>query len=126
MVKIVKSLHANHPQTYQIVKLFEDYVDAFIVDTANLQEGQVGGTGLTHDWNISQSIVKQTKCKVILAGGLNADNVADAIRKVHPFGVDANSGLKNQQGFKDKKKTSDFISQAKLEFFKQIVIDSVD
>ena len=118
-LKIVKSLHANHPKVHQTIQLFEDYVDAFIVDTANLKEGQVGGTGLTHDWNITQSIVEQTKRKVILAGGLNADNVADAIRKVHPFGVDANSRLKNQQGFQDKKKTSDFISQAKLEFFKK-------
>ncbi|MDJ0509915.1 MAG: phosphoribosylanthranilate isomerase [Crocosphaera sp.] len=115
-IKIVKSLHANQLETHQNIEVFEDYVDAFIVDTINMEEGRVGGTGLTHDWNISKNIVEQTKCKVILAGGLNPDNIADAIRKVNPFGVDANSGLKNKEGLKDKKKISDFISKAKLEF----------
>jgi phosphoribosylanthranilate isomerase len=44
---------------------------------------------MTHDWSISRRIVEQVHVPVILAGGLGADNVADAIRAVRPAGVDS-------------------------------------
>lgn len=60
--------------------------------------GQAGGTGETFNW---LSIPQSLRNKIILAGGLNADNVADAIRQVHPYAVDLSSGVETAPGKKD-------------------------
>jgi len=54
----------------------------------------LGGTGRTHDWNVSREIVKEVTVPVFLAGGLRSDNVADAVRTVGPFGVDVCTGVR--------------------------------
>jgi len=59
--------------------------------------GHVGGAGQSFDWRR----VRQPKQRLILAGGLTADTVADAIRKAHPWGVDVSSGIEKQAGIKD-------------------------
>jgi phosphoribosylanthranilate isomerase len=100
------------------MKPFESVVDAFILDTLDLANGKVGSTGLVHDWNISRNIVKEVSRPVILAGGLNPENVGEAIRFVKPYGVDASSGLKDSNGFKDEKKVINFVHRAKDEYFK--------
>ena len=92
-------------------------VDAFILDTLDLANDKVGGTGLVHDWNISRKVVQEVSKPVILAGGLTPENVGEAIWFVKPYGVDASSGLKASDGFKDKTKVINFISRAKREFF---------
>src|SRR5213595_679509 len=72
------------------------------------------GTELTHDWSISQRIVSRySLTPMLLAGGLHAGNVRAAIQKVKPFGVDANSGTRGSDGFKDAQKLRDFITEAK-------------
>ena len=55
-----------------------------------------GGTGRTHDWRISRSICDLVAVPVYLAGGLYLENVAEAVRAVRPFGVDACSGLRTE------------------------------
>ncbi|MES1223341.1 MAG: phosphoribosylanthranilate isomerase, partial [Bacteroidota bacterium] len=54
----------------------------------------LGGTGNVHDWEISREIVKNVTVPVFLAGGLNAQNVKQAIETVRPFGVDVCSGVR--------------------------------
>lgn len=76
------------------VSAFNEYADAFLLDSQDLQAKKVGGTGKTHNWLISAEFVNKTEKPVILAGGLNPENVADAIRTVHPFAVDANTALR--------------------------------
>ncbi|NLL92086.1 MAG: phosphoribosylanthranilate isomerase [Ruminococcaceae bacterium] len=68
-----------------------DYSDMLLLDTVKKgSEGQgIGAAGTVHDWNISRKIVEAVSVPVILAGGLGPDNVADAIRKVRPYGVDS-------------------------------------
>ncbi|MGB9941114.1 phosphoribosylanthranilate isomerase [Methanosarcina sp.] len=117
-IKIIKNFHVNGFEVMQAMKPFESVVDAFILDTLDLANDKVGGTGLVHDWNVSRNIVKEVSKPVILAGGLTPENVGEAIRFVKPFGVDASSGLKDSDGFKDKRKVINFISRAKHEFFK--------
>ena len=77
--------------------------DALILDTAK------GGSGKTHDWTISKKIRESVSTPIILAGGLNPENVADAIRLVHPYSVDVNSGVSNSDGSKDIEKVKAFI-----------------
>ena len=113
-IKIYKAIHITGEDSVDIGKDFLPFVDAVLLDTTNLSTGQVGGTGITHDWSISKKIVQEYNKPVILAGGLTPDNVADAIKYVMPFGVDVNSGIKGADGYKDKDKLNDFIGNAKL------------
>lgn len=70
-----------------------------------------GGTGKTIDWQKASQVARSRK--VFLAGGLTADNVADAIRAVRPFAVDTASGVEATPGVKDHHKLKAFISSAR-------------
>lgn len=117
-IKIIKNFHVTELEIIHSMKPFESVVDAFILDTLDLANCKVGSTGLVHDWNISRKIVKEVSRPVILAGGLTPENVGEAIRFVKPYGVDASSGLKDSNGFKDEKKVINFVHRAKHEYFK--------
>jgi phosphoribosylanthranilate isomerase len=90
--KLIKNFHVTSNKLIDYVRSFESIVDAIILDTINLEEDRVGGTGMIHDWSLSAKIVQETSLPVILAGGLNPKNVADAIKLVKPYAVDVNSG----------------------------------
>jgi len=85
------------------------YADAVILDTRT--PDRLGGTGLTHDWNISARIVESSEIPVILAGGLTPENVATAIDRVHPYAVDVHTGVK-KNGVRDPEKTKAFVKTA--------------
>jgi phosphoribosylanthranilate isomerase len=76
-----------------------------------LFEGPRSGAGELGDWSIAAQMAQQTQ--LILAGGLSAANVAEAIRAVHPYGVDASSGLESEPGIKNVGKIKDFVSAAR-------------
>ena len=90
---------------------FELPADAFLLDSFDPATGKVGGTGKTHNWQNSAKTVASVHRPVILAGGLNPDNVAEAIRIVRPFAVDANSALR-PFGILDGKIASAFVQNA--------------
>ncbi len=69
---------------------------------------ELGGTGRTHDWEVSAEIVRRLAKPVFLAGGLHAGNVAEAVRQVRPYAVDVCSGVR-QEGRLDGKRLGDFI-----------------
>lgn len=71
--------------------------------------GESGGQGSTFDWN--KAVIADKP--VVLAGGLNADNVAEAIRKMRPYGVDVSSGIESAPGVKDHAKMQRFIEQVR-------------
>lgn len=68
-----------------------------------------GGAGKTVDWNQAALLVAASRRPVILAGGLTPDNVAEAIAKVKPFGVDVSSGIESEPGKKDRGKMKAFV-----------------
>ncbi len=76
-----------------------------------LFEGPVSGTGATADWTQAASLAQRGE--LILAGGLNPANVADAIKAVRPFGVDVSSGVEASPGVKDLQKIIEFVSAAR-------------
>src|SRR6266481_2847678 len=113
-VKVFKSVNVISAESVRYPDGFSKVVDGFVLDTINVATDQVGGTGKTHDWSISQKIVtRYPEIPIILAGGLNSENVRSAIEYVHPFGVDVNSGTKAPNGFKDTRKMQEFILEAK-------------
>ncbi len=89
------------------VRHAERYPDAqgFLLDSHRL--GEAGGTGKTFDW----SVVPELPRPVILAGGLNADNVAEAVRVVRPWAVDVSSGVEVEPGIKDPALMRRFVSE---------------
>ncbi|MFO1519710.1 MAG: phosphoribosylanthranilate isomerase [bacterium] len=81
-----------------------------LIDAAG--EGQYGGTGKKVDWELARRAKNMGK-KILLAGGLNPENVQVAIATVQPFGVDVASGVEKKPGQKDLKKMEEFIAKAK-------------
>ena len=70
-------------------------------------EGARGGTGVTFDWSL---IPREMPLPVVLSGGLNADNVEEAIRRVQPWAVDVSSGVESARGIKDMAKMEAFMT----------------
>jgi phosphoribosylanthranilate isomerase len=79
-----------------------------------LFEGAHSGTGEVSDWQQAAALAGRTR--LILAGGLHAGNVAEAIRAVRPFGVDTSSGVEQRPGVKDANKILDFVRAARAAF----------
>ncbi|MBU4492600.1 MAG: phosphoribosylanthranilate isomerase [Euryarchaeota archaeon] len=113
-VKLIKTIPvAEVAEPKMLIKQVSELsgvVDAVLLDTA--MEGKTGGTGVPHNWEISSEIVLHAGMPVILAGGLNPENVRDAVRNVRPYAVDAASGVETD-GKKDEKKIIDFVNNAK-------------
>lgn len=92
--------------------------DAVLLDS--FTKGKYGGTGRIHDWTVSKQIKEVVApVPVILAGGLNPENVKEAILAVKPYAVDVASGVEDSPGIKDHKKVRAFVENAK-----QIKIDN--
>lgn len=86
--------------------------DAVLVDTFDAE--RIGGTGKTHDWNVSRQVrEKISPTPLILAGGLTSHNVKEATGIVKPYAVDVSSGVENAPGRKDRNKLFSFIRNAK-------------
>jgi phosphoribosylanthranilate isomerase len=90
--------------------------DAIILDSRDSSTGRIGATGMTHDWSVSARIVDVAPVPVILAGGLNPENVAEAIRTVKPAAVDAHTGLEEPDGTRSFEKIEAFTRAALAAF----------
>jgi phosphoribosylanthranilate isomerase len=73
-----------------------------------LFEGPASGTGVASDWRTARALARRTQ--LVLAGGLNADNVAAAISAVDPFGIDVSSGVEEERGVKSPLKIMGFVA----------------
>jgi len=83
-------------------------VDGLVLDSVS--ESRPAGTGRNMDWGLARRIRDQVRVPVILAGGLNADNVAKAVAAVNPHGVDVISGVENPVGRKDPARLKAFVA----------------
>ena len=109
-LRIMKAVHVMDESAIATVKYFSDTADAILLDTRTAD--RIGGTGITHDWNISAKIVKECSCPVILAGGLTPENVTEAIIRVRPYAVDVHTGVK-KNGVRDAERTRAFVTNAR-------------
>lgn len=91
---------ANYPSAQKI--LLDKY-----------QENVPGGTGKQFDWGIAEKLVAASEQAIVLAGGLNPDNVQAAIKQVGPSGVDVSSGVESSPGVKDAELVKQFIESSK-------------
>lgn len=111
-VQLVQVIHVEGEEAIDLAKSFEPYVDMLLLDSGNtkLSVKQLGGTGRTHDWSISKTIVDQVRIPVFLAGGLNASNVQVAVSAVGSFGLDLCSGVRSNDQL-DRTKLLTFFEQ---------------
>lgn len=113
---VIKSLVIGEHTTDELrtmVAELAEFTDAFITDTFDPKTGASGATGKTHDWTISRELVELSPKPVILAGGLNADNVRAAIEAVRPAGVDTHTGVEAPDGRKDRALVEKFVEEAR-------------
>jgi phosphoribosylanthranilate isomerase len=100
--KVIKAARVRSGADVQALASF--HTDYHLLDSYTA--GVPGGTGETFSWEIARS--HRGRIPVILSGGLNPDNVADAIAAVHPYAVDVASGVELSPGRKDPEKLSAF------------------
>jgi phosphoribosylanthranilate isomerase len=95
-VKIVQVIHVIDERSIEEAVKAAEHVDALLLDSGNpnLKIKELGGTGRVHNWKWSRNICENSKCPVFLAGGLNPENVREAIEAVQPFAVDVCSGVR--------------------------------
>jgi phosphoribosylanthranilate isomerase len=113
-INLIKVIHVHGEGSIEEAKTVSPYVNGILLDSGS-KEGSVvelGGTGRTHNWEISRRIVEAVEAPVILAGGLNPGNVSEAIRLVKPYAVDVCSGVRTG-GSLDSDKLQSFISQVR-------------
>ena len=108
-VKLVQVIHVLSDKSIKEAVKISKYVDAILLDSGNpkLSVKELGGTGRIHNWKISREIRKSIQIPLFLAGGLNNDNVREAIEVVQPFGLDLCSGVRTE-GKLDRQKLIEF------------------
>ena len=110
-VKLVQVIHVLGEESVDEAAEIAEHVDAILLDSGNpnLAVKELGGTGRRHDWRLSRRIVETCGKPVFLAGGLNPDNVREAIETVQPFGLDLCSGVRTD-GKLDMRKLEAFFN----------------
>ena len=113
---LIKALVVGADDVDASLAAFSPHVDAFITDTFDPATGRRGATGLRHDWAASRAVAERSEVPVILAGGLDADNVAAAIAEVRPAAVDAHTRVEGADGRKDAERVRAFVEAAREAF----------
>jgi len=110
-IKLVQVIHVVDGSSVDEACELAEHVDAILLDSGNpkLAVKELGGTGRRHDWRLSKTIVETCGRPVFLAGGLNAENVREAIDTVQPFGLDLCSGVRTE-GRLDLRKLEQFFN----------------
>lgn len=110
-VKLVQVIHVIDDNSVKEAIEISKYVDAILLDSGNpnLSVKELGGTGRTHNWDLSKEIRKSISIPLFLAGGLNKDNAKQAIEYVEPFGLDLCSSVRTE-GKLDQQKLKDFFN----------------
>ena len=114
---LVQVIHVIDEKDIEQARLVSHFVDRLLLDSGNpnLNIKELGGTGRVHDWRLSTEIVKAVDVPVLLAGGLNSDNVGDAINQVRPAGIDVCSGVRTNNHL-DVEKLGEFVSKVNRTF----------
>lgn len=104
-VSIVQVIHVIDASSVEEAVSVAPLVDTILLDSGNptLKVKELGGTGRRHDWSVSRRIVESVRIPVFLAGGLNAENVREAIDTVRPYGLDLCSGVRADGNLDEEK-----------------------
>ena len=104
-ISLVQVVHVTGAESLGEAVGVAPHVNAMLLDSGNqsLPVKELGGTGRRHDWDVSRRIREAVDVPVFLAGGLTPGNIAEAVRRVGPFGVDVCSGLRTDGRLDERK-----------------------
>jgi phosphoribosylanthranilate isomerase len=121
-VMLLRAIAVRAGETLTEADAHQECADFLMLDSGAKNLPSLGATGETHDWSVSRTIVERSRIPVILAGGLSAENVADAIAAVKPWGVDSftHTDLPGHRGKKDPARVRAFIA-ASLRGFAEVL-----
>ncbi len=109
---VMKAIGIGEPADLALVPVFDGVADYLLFDAKPCQAtGRPGGSGAKFDWSLLGMI--ETKKPWLLAGGLDADNVAEALAQTRAQGVDVSSGVESAPGVKDEAKIAAFIAEVR-------------
>lgn len=96
-VAVIQVIHVEGEASVAEACRIAPHVHGLLLDSGrpSAEKRVLGGTGRTHDWELSARIVREAAAPVFLAGGLGPENVAEAIRAVRPYGVDLCTGVRS-------------------------------
>jgi phosphoribosylanthranilate isomerase len=104
-VKLVQVIHVLDEKSVQEAIEISEWVDAILLDSGNpnLSTKVLGGTGKTHNWDLSKKIRENISIPTFLAGGINKDNIRMAIDHVQPYGIDLCSSVRTNGQLDERK-----------------------
>ena len=111
---VMKALAIRDEEDVARIAAYEEASDILLLDAKpprDMKTDLPGGNGIAFDWQLIKDL--KLKKPLVLAGGLDPDNVSEAIRLTRPQGVDVSSGVENAPGIKDRQKIIDFVFAAK-------------
>lgn len=98
-------IKALEPSSQMHFEAYEGSARLFLIDSHT----GTGGTGVAFDWSEHSGMTAQTSTPLLLAGGLNADNVGVALKHMRPWGVDVSGGIEQEKGVKDHTRMKQFV-----------------
>lgn len=105
--RVIKAFQVKDKESLKVMAHYR--VGAFLLDS--YRDDLRGGTGKVFDWHLA--VVAKTFGKIILAGGLTPENVAEAVKLVQPYAVDVAGGVEKEKGLKDHGKVKQFIIEVR-------------
>jgi phosphoribosylanthranilate isomerase len=110
--RVIKVFRLKSTDEVEKIEPYVGKIRALLLDTYS--ESSYGGTGKTFNWEIARAVKERfPQIPLILSGGLNPENVRDAIKEVNPYAVDVSSGVERAPGIKDREKVELFIRRTK-------------
>ena len=106
-IPVIKAFRVKNGGSLEKIRNYNNSV-AWLLDS--FVEGELGGTGHSFNWDLAKSVCSEGRA-VILAGGLNPDNIMEAVRQVRPFAVDVSSGVETSPGIKCPVKMKAFLNK---------------
>lgn len=115
-IRLIQVIHVGGEESFEEALTFAPQVDALLLDSGNqsLAIKELGGTGRVHDWQISRTIREAVDVPIFLAGGLNPENILEAINLVGPFAIDLCSGMRTNGALDETKLARLFARLAEL------------
>jgi len=88
-IEVMQAIAVADERAVDVAVAYAPFVDVILLDSVTDDVEGIGAAGVTHDWSVSRRIVETVDIPVVLAGGLSAANVAEAVAAVRPWGVDS-------------------------------------
>src|SRR3984893_15973382 len=113
-VRLLRAIAVREGETMAEAQAHQEGADYLMLDSGAKGGKFAGARGETHDWTVSRELVEQSRIPVILAGGLTAENVGEAIATVRPWGVDSftHTDVASSRGKKDPARVRAFVAAA--------------